>query len=219
MTIKNILATLILTISSLTIFAQDKVTEELKTLSDDKQFDEIIEQHASKSKDYSAKSLYYIGLAYYMKEDDNNCIKFMNLAIDKNPKDPASFYIKACTLNYMQKYDEAIKSFQSAINLKSDDPEFYSGLGDSYYSLEKLDLALEAYRKATEQKNCPDRPYSFIAQIYSDQKNNDKALEAFYIARSKIDNKSNSYINALFNIGLLESLKGKYDKAEPAFVE
>ncbi|MFH6989312.1 tetratricopeptide repeat protein [Flavobacterium collinsii] len=219
MKIKNILVTLILTISNLTIFAQDKLTTELKTLSDNKQFDKIVEQYASKSKDYSAKSLYYIGLAYYMKEDDNNCIKFMNFSIDKDSKDPASFYIKASTLNYMQKYDDAVKSFQSAINLKSDDAEFYSGLGDSYYNLEKIDLALEAYKKATEQKNCPDRPYSFIAQIYSDQKNNDRALEAFYIAKSKIDKKSNSYINALFNIGLLESLKGNYEKAEPAFVE
>lgn len=219
MTIKNILATLILTICSLTIFAQDKTTTDLKTLSDNKQYDKIIELHATKSKEYSAKSLYYIGLAYYMKEDDNNCIKFMNASIDKDTKDPASFYIKASTLNYMQKYDDAVKSFQSAINLKSDDAEFYSGLGDSYYNLEKLDLALEAYKKATEQKDCLDRPYSFVAQIYSDQKNNDKALEAFYIAKSKIDKKSNSYINALFNIGLLESLKGNYDKAEPAFVE
>lgn len=219
MKIKNILVTLILTISNLAIFAQDKLTIELKTLSDNKQFDKIVEQYASKSKDYSAKSLYYIGLAYYMKEDDNNCIKFMNFSIDKDSKDPASFYIKASTLNYMQKYDDAVKSFQSAINLKSDDAEFYSGLGDSYYILGKIDLALEAYKKATEQKNCPDRPYSFIAQIYSDQKNNDRALEAFYIAKSKIDKKSNSYINALFNIGLLESLKGNYEKAEPSFVE
>ncbi|MFH6966596.1 tetratricopeptide repeat protein [Flavobacterium sp. FlaQc-28] len=219
MTIKKNLALLILIISNLTTFAQDQITRELKTLNDNNEFDKIIEQHASKSLDYSAKSLYYIGLAYYMKEDDSNCIKFMNLSIDKDSKDPASFYIKASTLNYMQKYDEAVKNFQSAINLKSDDAEFYSGLGDSYYNLKKLDLALEAYKKATEQKNCPARPYSFVAQIYSDQKNNDKALEAFYIAKSKIDTKSNSYINALFNIGLLESLKGNYDKAEPAFVE
>lgn len=215
----NILATFILTICSLTIFAQDQTAIDLKALSDNKQYDTIIEQHASKSQDYSAKSLYYIGLAYYMKEDDNNCIKFMDLSISKDQKDPAPYYIKASTLNYMQKYDDAIKSFQSAINLKSDDAEFYSGLGDSYYNLEKLDLALEAYKKATEQKDCPDRPYSFVAQIYSDQKNNEKSLEAFYIAKSRIDQKSNSYINALFNIGLLESLKDNYDKAEPAFVE
>ena len=89
----------------------------------------------------------------------------------------------------------------------------------AFFILEKYDLALDSYKKATEQQNCPDRPYSFIAQIYSDLKNNDKALEAFYVAKSKISKESNSYINALYNIGLLESLKGNYDKAEPAFVE
>ena len=216
---KSIATTFILTISSLTIFAQDHTTEELKTLSDNKQFDKIIEQHVSKSEGYTAKSLYYIGRAYYMKEDDNNCIKFMNLSIDKDPKDPAPFFFKASTLNYMQKYDEAVQSFQSAISLKSDDADFYSGLGDAYYHLGKLDLALEVYKKATEQKHCPDRPYSFVAQIYSDQNNNDKALAAFQIAKSKIDKKSDAYINALFNIGLVESLSGNYEAAEPTFVE
>ncbi|MEL1245896.1 hypothetical protein AAEO56_16600 [Flavobacterium sp. DGU11] len=58
-----------------------------------------------------------------------------------------------------------------------------------------------------------------IAQIYSEQKESDKALEAFYAAKLKISKKSASYINALFNIGLLESLKGNFDKAEPAFIE
>lgn len=215
----KILTIFILTIFSLTIFAQDKITDELKALSDKKQYDKIIEQYASKSKDYSAKSLYYIGLAYYMKEDDNNCIKFMDLSTNKDSKDPAPLYIKASTLNYMGKYNEAIKCFQTAINIKSDDAEFYSGLGDSYYQLEKFDLALENYKKATEQNECPDRPYSMVAQIYSDLKQNDKALEAFYTAKAKISKKSNSYINALFNIGLFESLKGNYDRAEPAFVE
>jgi tetratricopeptide (TPR) repeat protein len=85
--------------------------------------------------------------------------------------------------------------------------------------LEKLNLALEAYKKATEQKDCPDRPYSFIAQVYSNQKLTDKALEAYYVAQSKINKKSPSYINVLYNIGLLESLKGNHDKAEPAFLE
>jgi tetratricopeptide (TPR) repeat protein len=215
----KIFTTFILTICSLTIFAQDNITDELKTLSDNKQYDKIIEQHASKSNEYSAKSLYYIGLAYYMKEDDNNCINFMDLSINKDSKDPAPHYIKASTLNYMGKYNEAIKCFQKAIDIKSDDAEFYSGLGDSYYQLEKYDLALESYKKAIEQNKCPDRPYSMIAQIYSDLKQNDKALEAFYTAKSKISNQSNSYINALFNIGLLESLKGNYDKSEPVFVE
>jgi len=216
---KNIFATFILTICSLTIFSQDKITYELKTLTDSKQYGKIISQYASKCSDCSAKSLYYIGLAYYMKEDDNSCLKFMISSINKNPKDPAPNYITASTLNYMKKYEEAIEYFNQAIDLEPTKANNYSGLGDSYYNLEKLDLALDAYKKATEQKECEDRAYSYIAQIYSDQKNNEKALEAFYVAKSKISKESNSYQNALFNIGLLESLKGNYDKAEPAFVE
>ena len=211
--------TAILTICSLTTFAQDKITDELKSLSDSEQYDKIIKEYAPKSKDYSAKSLYYIGFAYYMTEDDNNCIKFMDLSIGKDAKDPAPHYIKASTLNYMGKYNDAIKSFQAAIGIKADDAKSYSGLGDSYNQLGKKDLALEAYKKATEQENCPNSAYSMIAQIYYDLKENDKALEAFYVAKSKISKKSDSYINVLFNIGLFESLKGNYEKAEPAFVE
>lgn len=216
---KNLLATFLLTICSLTTFAQDKIADELKALSDNKQYNKIIEQHAPKSGDYSAKSLYYIGLAYYMKEDDNNCIKFMDLSIAKDANDPAAHFIKASTLNYMGKYKEAIQFFQASIKLRPDDASFYSGLGDSYYQLEEYNFALDNYKKAVEQKECPDRPYSMIAQIYSDQKQTDKALEAFYTAKLKISKQTNSYKNALFNIGLLESLKGNDDKAEPAFVE
>jgi tetratricopeptide (TPR) repeat protein len=219
MTMKNIITIFILTISSFTIFAQDKITDELKSLKDSEQYDKIISQYASKCNDCSAKSLYYIGIAYYMKADDNNCLKFMDKAIDKDAKDPKPFYIKASTLNYMKKYSDAVKVFQLAIALKPDKAEYFSGLGDSYYNMKKLDLALDAYKKATEQNDCPDRPYSYVAQIYSDQKNNEKALEAFYVAQSKISKETSSYQNALFNIGLLESLKGNYDKAEPAFVE
>src|SRR5690606_13080499 len=131
-------------ICSLTVFAQDKITDAIKTLSDNKQYDEIIVQFASNSKDYSARSLYLIGLAYYMKEDDNSCIRFMDLSINKDSEDPAPHYIKASTLNYMGKHNEAITCFQTAIKLKPDDAEFYSGLGDSYYQLENYDSALRS---------------------------------------------------------------------------
>ncbi|MGZ4098995.1 MAG: tetratricopeptide repeat protein, partial [Bacteroidia bacterium] len=134
MTMKNILATFILTVCNLTIIAQDNITTELKTLTDNEQYDKIISQYASKCNDCSAKSLYYIGLAYYMKEDDNNCLKFMNLSINKDSKDPAPIYIKASTLNYMKKYEEAIEYFKQAITLEPTKAKNYSGLGDSYYN-------------------------------------------------------------------------------------
>lgn len=204
---------------NLTVFAQDKFITELRSLTEKKEYKKIIEDYSTKNNDYSAESLYQIGQAFYMLEDDNNCLKFMNLAIAKNPKDSKPYFILGSTQNYMKKYDDAINSFESAIKINPEESKFYSGLGDSYYNLDKIDLALNSYLNATKQKNTNDREFSMVAQIYSDQKNNVKALEAYYVAKSKISKESDSYTNALFNIGLLESLSGNYDKAEPAFVE
>ena len=216
---KKITTPTLLTVCSFLTFAQDKVADELKALADNKDFDKIVTQYASRSADLSARSLYFVGLAYYMKEDDSNCLKFINLSIEKDPKDPQPHYIKASTLNYMQRLDEAVKSFQVAISLKPDDPVYYSGLGDSYYNMKNYELAIASYKKSTEQKDPPDRPFSMIAQAYSDLNDKEKALEAYYAARSKIAKGSDSYTNVLFNIGLLESLKGNYDNTEPAFIE
>lgn len=215
----KIITIFILIICCRTLFAQDKITEELKILIDKEEYNKIIDLHNGASTDYSAKSLYYIGYAYYMKEDDLNCIKFMDLSINNDSEDPAPHFLKGSTLNYMGKYPEAIISFENAIIIEPKEAEFYSGIGDAYYQLENFELALKNYKKATEQINCPDRPYSMVAQIYSDQKQNEKALEAFYTAKSKIDKNSNSYLNALFNIGLFESKKGDFNKAEQAYTE
>lgn len=216
---KNIFTAFLQLFCCVTAFAQDNLSGELKTLVDNKQFDKIIGQHASKSKDYPAKALYYIGLAYYMKEDDSNCLKFMDLALAKDPKDPKAHYIKASTLNYASKYDEAVKSFQDAIALSPDDAKYYSGLGDAYHQMGKGDLAIEAYTKATQQKDPGERPFSMIAQIYSEQNNAAQSLAAYYVAASRIAKGSGSYKNALFNIGIFEGANGNHDKAEAAFTE
>lgn len=209
---------LIFTLYSFIAFGQNK-SDELESLYKAKQYDKIIEQYGSKQDDYSANSYYQIGFAYYMKEDDNNSLKFMDLSINKDPKQIAPYFIKGSTLNYMGKYEEAVKAFENALKINPNDTQSLSGIGDSYYNLKKNDLAINAYKKATEQINSPERPYSMIAQIYSDLDDKDKALEAYYVVKSKVSNDSDSYTNALFNIGLLESFKENYTKAETAFLE
>lgn len=47
-----------------------------------------------------------------------------------------------------------------------------------------------------------------LAQIYNDLNDNESALDTFYVAKSSVSKEPNLYINILFNIGLLESLKG-----------
>lgn len=214
----KIATSLVLSLLSLTLLAQDK-SFEVKVLAESQQYNKLIELYAPDPNDLSAKALYYIGYAYFMKEDDQNCLKFMNLSIAKDVKDPAPHYIKGATLNYIEQYEEAIKAFQTAITLKADNADYYSGLGDAYYYSKQYQPALKAYIKATELTRTPDRCYSMIAQIYSEMKDNKKAIEAFYTARARIAKTSEAYLHALFNIGTLESLEGNHDKAEPAFLE
>ena len=215
----NKIQILIFTLYCSIVFGQNKSTDDLKLLYENKQYEKIIEQYGSKSVDYSANSYYQIGFAYYMKEDDNNSLKFMDLSINKDPKQIAPYFIKGSTLYYMGKYENAIEVFINALEINPNDPQSLIGLGDSYYKLKKIELALEAYKKAVEQENSPDRPYSMVAQIYSDLDFKDKALEAYYKVKSNVSKDSDSYTNALFNIGLLESSKGNYSKAEIAFLE
>lgn len=216
---KPILTIMILIACSLNLCAQDKLEETLKGLTDNKAYEEVIKLYGSQEKDLSAKSLYYIGLSYYMKENDAKCLQYMDLSIKKDDKDPAPYYIKGSTLNYMEKYGEAAKSLRSAVSLNPQHALSYSGLGDAYYHLNKLDLALENFKKATEAEDCPDHAYSMLAQVYSEQNNSEKALESFYLAKITIDKTTDSYTNALYNIALYESLKGDHNKAEPVLLE
>lgn len=215
---KTFLLAVTLTCSSLSIWAQDKITDELKTLSESKQFDEITKKYTSNVSDYTAKSLYYIGAAYFMKEDSEGCIKYLDLSIAKDPKDPKPYYLKAMTFFYMEKFTEAIILFKTAISLQPDDAENYSALGGAYYGLKQLDDATAAYTKATTLDKCPDAAYNMLAQILTEKGQHIKALEAYYVAKSKIPQDAPSYINTLYNIGLLEYLHGDLNKAATSYL-
>lgn len=209
---------LLLTTLSLFSFGQDSTIAALKKLDAGKQYQEIIGQYAANPEALSAEALYYVGYAYYMKEDDNNCLKFMDLSIAKNDKDARPHFIRASTLNFMEQFDKAILSFKTAIALKPDAGPYYSGLADAYYNLHLYDSALENYKKATEQKDAPDRAFSMIAQVYMDLKQEDKAMDAMYYATTKLAKGSGGYQRAMFNIGQIEYLAGRYGKAETAFL-
>lgn len=135
---KKLISLIIISFCSFSLSAQTDISEELKLLSESDQYSRILENYTKDYTDYSAKSLYYIGLAYYMTGDDTNCLKIMDLSIKKDPNDPAPYHIKASTLNYMQKYEEAIVHFKKAIELNPDKSQSYTGTGDSYYNLKKI---------------------------------------------------------------------------------
>lgn len=216
---KRVLLTVSICLLSLLNYSQDEITIDLKKAYQSGEYDLIISEHSDKIKNYPAKAIYYVGMAYYMKSEDEKAIKTMDLSIKKDKLDPAPHFIKGITLNYMSEYEKAIKSFKKAIKLDSKNTHFYSGLGDSYFELKKYEKALVAYTKSTQQTDPIDRPFTMIPQIYVNTNEPEKALKAFYTSKETISKKSDSYINALYNIGLYELLNKQYDKSETAYLE
>ncbi len=203
---------------ALTSYAQQDVAGELEKLDANQQYEKIVKQYGSKTKHLDGKSLYYVGNAFYMLGRDEDAIKLLKQSIEKDPSSPAPHFTLASSLNYSGKYNEAIAEFREALKLE-DNSLFYSGIGDAYFMMEKPDSALANYQTATKKPNCMERPYMMIPQIYLDKSDTLKAIEGYYIAKANVNPGSEEYIRALFNIGLIEYLRGNYDNAEKAYIE
>jgi tetratricopeptide (TPR) repeat protein len=216
---KKILLSIIICFLCISSYAQEQITTELEKVYGEEKYDLIISEHSEKVSEYPAKAIYYVGLAYYMKADDNNVLKLMDLSIKKDKTDPDAYFIKGMTLNYMEQFEKAIESFNKAIEFDSNNANYFSGLGDSYFNQKKYKKALSTYISATKKQEKIDRPFTMIPQIYAELNQPEKALKAFYTSKENIAKDSDSYITALYNIGQYELLNKNYDKAEVALKE
>tara|TARA_B110000967_G_scaffold194869_1_gene223810 strand:+ start:726 stop:1052 length:327 start_codon:yes stop_codon:yes gene_type:complete len=91
---------IIIALISFTGFFGNTQEKLIKTLFENKQYDMIISEHSTKVKDYSAKAIYYVGMAYYYEAAYNTTfyntayydksLKLMNLSIQKDETDPSS---------------------------------------------------------------------------------------------------------------------------------
>lgn len=220
---KKLLAIILLAIIGVNLHAQTNIDADIQGLIALDQYDTIIKKYANTdTDDLSAESAYNIGFAYYMLENNDKCFEYMDLVIKKDSINPAAYFIKGSTYNYMEKFDEAIPYLQKAVSLETEDSKLahsYIYLGYAYYSLNKFEPALEAYHKVIEYEKDVSTPYVMIAQIYSEMDQKSKALEYYYKGKENISKESSHYTLILFNIGLYEQRQGNQDKAESAYKE
>ena len=56
---------------------------EIQSAYENENFELIISTYAKEDENYSALDYFYIGMAYYINEDDENCLKYMKLSIER----------------------------------------------------------------------------------------------------------------------------------------
>lgn len=216
MEMKLVLLFLIISLSS---YAQEGIEDSLKVLDANNQPQLIIERYGKNIKKYSAQSLFYLGKAYYLTENDKKCVELMNLHIKKGSAILQAYFYKGKSLYFLEEYKEAIKTFEKALKINPLDAPCYAALGDVYLDLKETDKALTAYEKAIENETVLERPYAILGMLYMAKGNEKKALESYYTAKDKVDKEGSVYIRILYNIGLIELLDKKYEKAELAYKE
>lgn len=118
------------------------------------------------------------------------------------------FYYKGITLFYLERYEESLPYFDSAIVRLPMEPDFYTGKGEVYYTLNKYDSAYVYFKKGIALPNCKPRFYILMGSVCQQLKLNSESLTAYKAGLSKIGSGDENYQICLYNIGLLELLHG-----------
>lgn len=196
---------------------QTDLSHSFRELYNQKKYETIIKYKPRKGEDLTAKAHYYIAMSYFMLQQDDNALKYFDIALNQGPVDHDMFFYKGKTLFYKGKYQESIPLFDKAIELFPDEPDFYGGKGESYYALNQKDEALKCFVMATSYPKCKPRIFLMAAELYNEQNDLLNAIAAYQAALPKLEKTSNEYRSTLFNIGLLNQQSGNLEEARESF--
>lgn len=190
---------------------------DIEKLYDSKNYDAIVKLEISKES--SAREIYYKAMAHYMKNDEDNCIKYMDIAIKKGPVVSNMHYYKGISYYFKKQYNDALASIKKAIELNQDDPYFYNGLGEIYTKINKLDSAYINYKKGSLLPKATYENFSSLGNTSFRLKKYDEALNAYNKAKELTKDKPEKQLFYLFNIGFIHQINKNYIRAENCFNE
>jgi tetratricopeptide (TPR) repeat protein len=197
--------------------AQNQVKEELQNLLDDQKYQQLLGKYEKILSDLDGEELYYVGMAYYMLEQDDKCLEVMDLAIQSDSTLARPIFIKGMTNYYKGNLNESISLIKQAIKVDPSHPDFYEGLGNLKASLNDYESALTNFRLAVEMDKDLERSYIMIPQMLAALGRQNEALREFYVAKERITTDNPSYITVIYNIAVFEYLNSRYKVAEEYF--
>lgn len=168
---------IIIVLTSLLCFAESKsfVNEKYELLDQQEQYEAIIALiKESDEATYSATDFFYLGLAYFRLENDNEARKYLKMAIQKAPEFSRPYYYLAGSYYYTNNFSEAINNYFKCIELNKKDSKSYQMLGVIFEKQGDYKTALEYYSQFYRIEKSPDAAYS-MAYIHYEMKDYKKA--------------------------------------------
>ena len=144
------------------------------------------------------------------KKDCTNAIKYLSLAIAKNPHNPLLYTYLGYAYSHIGNYTKALESFKKALEINPKFAEGYAGMGYLYLQLHAPNAAALAFKKAHEL-NPKDIVYSVNYAIsLLEAKKYKNALKVFKELKEKYPFLPEIY----FNEAILLIKTGNYTEAK-----
>ena len=98
---------------------------------------------------FTAESLadYKTAISLFKRQKYRDALKELQPDVSRNPDWEFGHRLAGLCYFYLKEYDNAIRAFERAAELKSTEPSVYLGLAESYYQAGKPDQALAALER------------------------------------------------------------------------
>ena len=119
-------------------------------------------------------------------------------------------------MSTFQQYEQAIASFDKALQLKPDDHQVWNNRGNALFNLGRFDEAIASYDKALQLKPDKDQPWYNRGVALFNLGRWDEAIASYDKALQLKPDKDEAWYNrrnALDNLGRLDEAIASYDKA------
>ena len=189
-------------------------------------YDKAIEQCeiAVETNPEDAEAYFVMGQCYGIKkmfremnEAFTNALKYSQQRAPEIEQERLRYWIDLFnagnSLTKQNKLNEAIVSYNLAIEIIPDKIEAYQNLGFSYIQSDNIQEALKAYSKASEIDPENLHVKNSIGALYYQDKEYTKAIEILEEVLAKADPQSQIYNEAIYNLAYCYDLMGDADKA------
>jgi len=132
-------------------------------------------------------------------------------SLDLNPEEILntynSYYQEGNNYLESQNYQEAIKSYNQALEIISSEPNIYNQRGNAYYYIENYEQAINDYNQAIELDHEYVSAYFNKGKAYSNLENYQQAIQNYQQAADLYNQKGqiNEYENCLKELAIAES--------------
>lgn len=144
----------------------------------------------------------YENASALVPESRDWALKALVQAKDLEPTNPSIWWRIGNNYAALTKWEDAIKNYEKAIELKPDYFGAHIGLSNAYEQTQKIDKAIDIYEKIVSQIQAdPETLYNYGRLIYNRNNGGDRDLaEKIWL---KVVTLQPNYSNALYSLGLL----------------